>query len=67
MGRINQNKIESIEQILDVLKTGTKYSDTVLGGTVIFKNKISIHISDDGFIKTIIGDAHVKSTWEVIL
>ena len=28
-------KIESIEQILDVLKTGTKYSDTVLGGTVI--------------------------------
>ena len=67
MGRINQNKIESIEQILDVLKTGTKYSDIVLGGTVIFKNKISIHISDDGFIKTIIGDAHVKSTWEVIL
>ena len=28
-GRINQGKIESVDQVFDVLKTGTKYSDTV--------------------------------------
>ncbi len=49
-----------------VLKTGTKYADTVNGGIVIFKNKVSIHLAENGIIKTIIGDAHIKSTWEVI-
>jgi len=65
-GRINQGKIESVDQVLDVLKTGTKYSDTVEGGTVIFKNGISIHIAEDGFIKSVIGEAKVKTTWEII-
>lgn len=64
--RINQGKIESVDDVIDVLKTGTKYADTIEGGTVIFKNGVSIHLAEDGFIKTIIGDAHVKSTWEII-
>ena len=66
LGRINQGKIGSIEDVLDVLATGTKYRDTVNGGTILFKNSISIHIAEDGFVKTVIGKAKVKSTWEVI-
>ena len=48
------------------MKSGTKYVDTVNGGTVLYKNGISIHIAEDGFIKTVIGNAKIKSTWEVI-
>ena len=66
LGRINQGKISSIEEIVDVLKTGTKYTDTVNGGTVIFKNGISVHIAEDNFIKTVIGNAKIKSTWEIV-
>ena len=66
LGRINQGKISSIDEVIDVLNTGTKYIDTVNGGTVLFKNGISIHIAEDGFVKTVIGKAKVKSTWEVI-
>ena len=66
LGRINQGKIKSVDEVVDVLKTGTKYADTVNGGIVIFKNKVSIHLAENGIIKTIIGDAHIKSTWEVI-
>ena len=66
LGRINQGKISSIEEVLDVLKNGTRYKDTVNGGIILYKNGISIHIADDGFIKTVIGKAKVKSTWEVV-
>ena len=66
LDRINQGKIGSIEEVLDVMKSGTKYVDTVNGGTVLYKNKISIHIADDGFIKTVIGNAKIKSTWEIM-
>ena len=66
LGRINQGKISSIEEIVDVLKTGTKYTDTVNGGTVIFKNGISVHIAEDNFIKTVIGNAKIKSAWEIV-
>ena len=66
LGRINQGKIDSINSILDVLNTGTKYIDTINGGTVIFKDGISVHIAEDGFIKTVIGGAKIKSTWEWI-
>ena len=65
-GRINQGKIESLDQVLDALKTGVKYTDTVEGGTVIFQDGVSIHITEDGFIKTVIGEAKVKPTWEII-
>ena len=66
VGRIKQGKIKSVDEVLDALKTGEKYRDTIEGGTVVFKNGISIHFSDDGFIKTVIGHAKVKSTWEII-
>ena len=66
LDRINQGKISSIDEVIDVLNTGTKYIDTVNGGTVLFKNGISIHIAEDDFVKTVIGKAKVKSTWEVI-
>ena len=36
------------------------------GGIVLFKNGISIHIAEDGFVKTVIGKAKDKSTWEMI-
>ena len=64
LGRIKQGRISSVEEIFDVLATGKKYSDTINGGIVIFKNGISIHVSDDGFIKTVIGEAKIKPTWE---
>lgn len=65
-GRINQGKLESVEQVLDVLKTGTKYSDSIEGGLIYFKNGVSVHIAEDGFITTVIGNAKIKSTWVVI-
>lgn len=34
--------------------------------TVLFKDGISVHIADDGTIKTVIGKAKIKSTWEVV-
>jgi hypothetical protein len=64
--RINNGKIQSVDQVLDVLKSGTKYSDPINGGTVMYKNGVSIHIAEDGFIKTVVGNAKVKSTWELI-
>lgn len=64
--RINQGKISSVEEVFDVLNSGTKYKDTVQGGIVMFKNGVSVHIADDGFIKTIVGNAKVKETWEII-
>lgn len=39
---------------------------TVNVGTILFKNGISIHIAEDGFVKTVIGKAKVKSTWEAM-
>jgi hypothetical protein len=66
LGRIKQGKIGSIDEVIDAMNTGTKYVDTVNGGTVIYKNGISIHITEDGFVKTVIGNAKVKSTWEVV-
>ena len=66
MGRINQGQIGSINDVLDALESGTKYIDTMNGGIVMFKDGISIHIAEDGIIKTVIGNAKVKSTWEVI-
>lgn len=66
LGRINQGKISSIDAVLDTLNNGTKYLDTVNGGYVIFKDGISIHVANDGFIKTIIGKAKIKETWELI-
>ncbi len=64
LGRINQGKISSIDEVIDVLNTGTKYIDTVNGGIVLFKNGISIHIAEDGFVKTVIRKAKVKSRHE---
>lgn len=64
--RIKQEKISSVEEVFDVLTSGTKYKDTVKGGIVMFKNGVSVHIADDGFIKTIVGKAKVKETWEII-
>lgn len=66
LGRINQGKIASVDEVVDALQTGIKYSDTVNGGIVIFKDGISIYIAEDGFVKTVIGNAKVKSTWEVM-
>ncbi len=66
LGRINQGKIGSIEEVLGVMESGTKYIDTVNGGIIVYKNKISIHITEDGFIKTVIGNAKIKSTWEIM-
>ena len=66
LSRITQGKIGSIEEVLDVMESGTKYIDTVNGGIVVYKNKISIHITEDGFIKTVIGNAKIKSTWEIM-
>ncbi len=66
LGRIDQGKIQSVDEAMNILETGVKYADTEKGGIVLFKNNISIHIADDGFIKTIVGNAHVKSTWELI-
>lgn len=48
------------------MESGTKYIDTVNRGVVVYKNKISIHITEDGFIKTVIGNAKIKSTWEIM-
>lgn len=64
LGRINQGKIADIDVILDALKTGQKYRDTIEGGTIIFKNKIAIAFSEDGMIKTVIGNAIIKPNWE---
>ena len=49
-----------------MMESGTKYIDTVNGGIIVYKNKISIHITEDGFIKTVIGNAKIKSTWEIM-
>ena len=38
----------------------------VNGGIVLFKNGVSVHISDDGFIKTVVGKAKIIDTWELI-
>ena len=65
-GRINQGKIKSIEQVVDVLKTGTTYEDTLNGGLIKFKDRVAIAISDDGVIKTVIGEAKVKPSWEEV-
>ena len=66
LGRINQGKIADIEAVLDVLQTGKKYRDTIEGGVIIFKNKIAIAFSEDGVIKTVIGNAVIKPSWEEI-
>ena len=66
LGRVNQGKISSIDEVLNTLRKGTKYIDTVNGGTVVYKGGISVHIADDGTIKTVIGNAKIKSTWEVL-
>lgn len=65
-GRINQGKINSMDQVFDVLKNGTKYTDAARGGTVVFKDGVSVHIAENGYIKTVIGNNNVKSTWELI-
>ena len=61
-----KGKISSIEEIFDVLNSGTKYKEAVNGGIVLFKNGVSVHISDDEFIKTVVGNAKIKDTWELI-
>ena len=64
IGRINQGKIMSMEQVLDTLTTGKQYYDTVFGGTILYKDGVAISISDDNVIRTVIGNAKVKSTWK---
>jgi len=55
----NKASTEEASKIADESKTSE-------GGLVIFKNGVSIHIAEDGFIKSIIGEAKVKTTWEII-
>ena len=64
LGRINQGKIMSLDQVIDVLKTGTTYKDTIEGGIIKFKDGVAIAIANDGVIKTVIGKARIKPTWE---
>ena len=54
----------SMEQVLDTLTTGKQYYDTVFGGTILYKDGVAISISDDNVIRTVIGNAKVKSTWK---
>ncbi len=32
----------------------------------MFKDGVSIHIAEDGFIKSVIGNAKIKDTWELL-
>jgi len=65
LGRINQGKIGTVDEVINALLNGTTYIDTANGGYVEFLDGISVHIADDGFIKTIIGNAKIKETWEL--
>ena len=66
LGRINQGKVGSFNDVIDVLKNGQRFKDTIEGGTVLFKNGIAVHCSPDGYIKTVTGKSKIKSTWEEI-
>ncbi|WP_102410380.1 hypothetical protein [Beduinella massiliensis] len=66
LGRMKQGKFDSLQDVIDTLQTGTKYWDPEYGGYVMYKNEISIHITEDGIITTVIGKAKIKDTWEEV-
>ena len=64
LGRINQGRIGTMEDVLAALRDGVRYRDTVNGGMVLFQNGVAIHLSNDGVIKTVTGGSKIKPTWE---
>lgn len=66
LGRIEQGKILSKEDVLDALNNGKKYQEP--DGTIVrFKNNISVHIAkDNGDIKTVIARKRPNPNWREI-
>ena len=64
LGRTKQGKIASPEQVLDILREGTRFKDPIYDNIIIYKDEISIPIDkDDGAIITVIGDSKIKPEW----
>lgn len=64
LGRTKQGKIVSPEQVLDILRKGTRFEDPIHDNIVVYKDGITIPIDkNDGAIITVIGESTIKPEW----
>ena len=64
LGRTKQGKIVSPEQVLDILRKGTRFEDPIHDNIVVYKDGITIPIDkSDGAIITVIGESTIKPEW----
>ena len=64
LGRTKQGKIISPEQVLDILRKGTRFEDPIHDNIVVYKDEITIPIDkNDGTIITVIGKSKIQPKW----
>ena len=64
LGRTKQGKIASPNQVLDILRRGTRFEDPIHDNIVVYKDEITIPIDkNDETIITVIGESTIKPEW----
>jgi hypothetical protein len=62
VGRLQQGRISSLNEVVNAIKSGTQYIETN-GNTVYYGNNLSVHINSKNIIESVVPRKSPKTDW----